>query len=199
MKAVKGIISGDSESISAAVRRIPFADVTLPTAESAKTDLERMAAQLCAQFVPQFKGSSDVSFEYFCEGITNKLLCVSLRAAPDTKALVRVFGTNTEFVIDRDAELVVLLEHPAAPTLFARFANGYLCSYSPGRTLAPNQIHDPRNMRLVARAIARVHLGNAPSLPRVCGLFDAMHAWLDNIPERYATEDKQALIDSIGK
>ena len=52
--------------------------------------------------------------------------------------LIRIYGANTELIIDRDTEknnILYLSEHGLCPPLYAVFQNGVAYGFSPGVTL----------------------------------------------------------------
>ena len=126
-------------------------------------------------------------------------MCVCLKRDTDVKCLVRVYGSHTEYVIDRNHELLVLKEHPEAPALFGKFQNGYICSYTPGHTICYREASDPAVMALVAKAVGRLHAGDVTSIPRKPIVFDVIYAWLENIPETFPDMIKQKLYECTGK
>ena len=115
------------------------------------------------------------------------------------KCLVRVYGSHTEYVIDRNHELIVLKEHPEAPVLLGRFQNGYVCTYTPGHAVNYSEATDPSVMALTAEAVGRLHAGNVASIPHKPIIFDVIHSWLENIPDTYPDERKQKCYELTGK
>ena len=60
------------------------------------------------KLVPQFKNATtnDISFVHFSEGITNKIVCAT-NMQNNFRVNVRTFGSYTEYLIDRDMELLI--------------------------------------------------------------------------------------------
>ena len=87
------------------------------------------------KMVPEFKDAtiSDVSFVHFSEGITNKIVCATNKKN-NFKVNVRTYGSYTEFIIDRDMELLVMNSSPKIK-LYGTFLNGLIYSYIEGRTI----------------------------------------------------------------
>lgn len=74
--------------------------------------------------------------------------------------LVRVYGNNTDLLIDRKAEtrnFKLLNSFGYAPKLYATFDNGLVYEYVPGNTLTTASVIDPQIWPLVARQMARMH------------------------------------------
>lgn len=205
------LTTGEGESARAA-ERVPTSARCLDggcagTDAAARAAFEEGVAAVVGELVPHLRGAAraDLVLEYFKQGITNKLVCVAPRAAPDDdarKCLVRVFGSRTEFVIDRAHELVVLTEHPMAPRLYGRFANGYVVQYSAGHTLALAEARDAHVGALVAQAVRRLHAHGVRGVSHAPGLHATMRLWLGNLRPRIFADagaaDKQALFDAAG-
>lgn len=99
-----------------------------------------------------------MSLQLFTDGITNKLIgCFS---GADEVLLVRIYGNNTDLLIDRNAEKVniaFLHKHGLAPELYATFRNGLVYEFVPGCTLNINSVNERKIWNLVAINMARMH------------------------------------------
>ena len=76
-------------------------------------------------------------------GITNKIF--SAYIDPKDRVVFRVFGKNTEKIIDRRHELESwhkLAKHGLAAPLYGQFNNGLVCGYLPGRSLRVEDMRD---------------------------------------------------------
>ncbi|XP_055389828.1 ethanolamine kinase [Condylostylus longicornis] len=74
--------------------------------------------------------------------------------------LIRVYGNNTELLIDRKAEqrnIRLLHSYGFAPQLFATFKNGLAYEYVPGCTLTPLTVIQPKIWTLIAQRMADMH------------------------------------------
>eukprot|EP00741_Cyanophora_paradoxa_P022122 tig00021434_g21354.t1 len=140
--------------------------------------------------------SGEVHTEVVSGGITNALYKVRmaqegalmatvspgrrLAPAPPT-VLVRVFGANTEVLIDRAKELEVLLSlsrRNLIPRVYGAFRNGRLEEYVPYRSLRPEEMADPALAPLIARSLARLHRTDVP-LPAGDALWSTIQRWLE--------------------
>ncbi|KAK3925447.1 Ethanolamine kinase 1 [Frankliniella fusca] len=131
--------------------KVPHVDVYVE-----QENLYDGAAQVIASIRPKWK-LSDVKYKLFTDGITNKLIHCSV---PDDVLLIRVYGKNTDLLIDRGAETrnIKLLERACfAPRLFATFRNGLAYEFAPGSTLDAASVRDPAVYPLVARRVAQLH------------------------------------------
>ena len=209
---------GDGEE--SAAEKVPTSTMCLDggcsgTDAAGQAAFEQGVAALVSELVPRFRGVrlEDLSIEYLKQGITNKLVCVTPRDKneeskkededeEERKVLVRVFGSRTEFVIDRAHELRVLTEHPMAPRLYGRFGNGYVVAYRAGHTLSLAEARDAHVGALVARAVRRLHAHGVRGVSRAPGLHATMELWLANLRPRIFAEAgapaKQALFDAAG-
>ena len=85
--------------------------------------------------------------QVFTDGISNKLVGCSLHGdkAKQDMVLVRVYGQNTELIIDRAAELVNMVVLHAAgcsKPLYAKFKNGIAYGFVPGECLDEMTVRD---------------------------------------------------------
>ncbi|CRK91259.1 CLUMA_CG004939, isoform A [Clunio marinus] len=107
--------------------------------------------------------SDGIKFKSFTDGITNKLIgCfyTDPQTSRDEVLLVRIYGNNTELLIDRIAEkknISYLHEHDLAPELYGTFKNGLIYEFIPGSTLTTTSVYEPSLWHLVATNLARMH------------------------------------------
>lgn len=73
---------------------------------------------------------------------------------------MRAYGNNTDLIIDRDREAqshALLAERGMAPPLLARFNNGLLYEFVPGKACSPDDLTKAPVWRGVARKLAEWH------------------------------------------
>ena len=116
-------------------------------------------------------------------GITNVLYKVDLHdAETDTtnSALVRIYGSNTEIMIDRKVENRVfadLSRQGFAPTYYGQFQTGRVEGYLNARNLTPEEMAIPSVSPLIANELCRMHnLTIEPTTPAM--LWDKLDLWL---------------------
>lgn len=112
---------------------------------------------LCSVF-PDWT-AADVAVKQLTGGITNMLLECTHGAST---VLVRTYGQGTDVIIDRDREFALhLLLHllGLAPPLFARFANGLVYGYLPGRALEPSELAAENMYPHIAARLGQWHRG----------------------------------------
>ena len=101
----------------------------------------------------------DIELESLKGGITNVLLSCANRRTKRI-VLMRVYGRGTNLIIDRHREFVlhlVLTSLHLAPAIYARFQNGLVYEYIPGRSLTPMEIQRPRIYPLIAQRLGIWH------------------------------------------
>lgn len=110
---------------------------------------------------------SNLELIRFTDGITNTLLKAVNRKQGLTTAevdsgaiLLRAYGNGTDVLIDRLRETQnheLLMQHGLAPELLARFQNGMLYRYIPGKVTSPADLRTRPIYRAVARRLAEWH------------------------------------------
>ena len=143
---------------------------------------------------PTWKEGS-VKFKVFEGGLTNTLVGVSY--GDEDMVLVRVYGRNTEKIINRGSEirsLVKLHRCLGSPPVYARFDNGLCYGFAKGRPLELREMSDLSMARRIAREMARMHAihlsGEDIKQPLLYSVF--FTDWIDEIPETLDTEEKTA-------
>lgn len=119
-------------------------------------------------------------FQIFTDGCTNKLIgCIHSPPTNGTTSnanavdeiddsssdgndvvLVRIYGKNTEVLIDRKREISnfkLLHSYGYAPRLLATFENGLVYEYCDGRPITRHELFVERVWRGIARRVAEMH------------------------------------------
>ena len=81
--------------------------------------------------------------------------------------LIRVYGHNSELMIDRKSEIrnmTLLHANDCGSELYASFQNGLAYQFLPGSTLTMETVIDPLVFPLVARACAKMHSIKIPGI-----------------------------------
>mmetsp|Transcript_42048 Transcript_42048/g.131731 ORF Transcript_42048/g.131731 Transcript_42048/m.131731 type:complete len:418 (-) Transcript_42048:123-1376(-) len=128
-------------------------DTTAPLEPQARRVLEAV----CPQFLAA--GGGELEVTTVTGGVTNMLYRVSGPGAAQP-VLVRVYGLNTEVLIDREREnriFAALSAVGAAPTFFGRFRGGRVEELLDARPLEMEELPRPEVQDLLAPAIARLH------------------------------------------
>lgn len=103
--------------------------------------------------------TSDIHVKQLTGGITNMLLSCSHNPSNET-LLMRVYGQGTNLIIDRHREFVshlVLNSIQLAPPIHARFSNGLIYGFLPGRSLEPKELSNPSLYPLIAQQLGNWH------------------------------------------
>ncbi|GBG32215.1 Choline/ethanolamine kinase [Hondaea fermentalgiana] len=116
------------------------------------------------QLVDDFAESKaeDITCKTLQGGITNQLYLMEDKTK-NAAALVRLYGPNTELLIDRPVECLVfhiLGEKGFGPKLLGLFENGRVEAYIPSKGVAPEEMgqREPADyMKLIAQELARMH------------------------------------------
>lgn len=160
-------------------------------------------------------------FQVFTDGATNKLIgcyhippssttepqnpsgnginVVCLESVPDEEVvLVRIYGHNTELLIDRKQEICdfkLLHSYGFASRLLAIFKNGLAYEYAHGSVTTKESIYDDRVWHKVAKRMAEMHRivqrkGNPDKQPV---LWKKLDNFFKLIPNRYTDPKKQEM------
>ena len=143
------------------------------------------------KLVPEFKNASqsDISFVHFTEGITNKIVCAT-NMQNNCRVNIRTFGSYTEYLIDRDMELLIMNSAPRVK-VYGTFLNGMVYSYIPGRTLCIGDLIDIKTFNQTAISISNHHKLHPPSIKKVPTLFITLRKWISNVPLEYLDPNKK--------
>ncbi|XP_066906941.1 ethanolamine kinase 1 isoform X1 [Halyomorpha halys] len=156
--------------------------------------VEDGAFQLLAEIRPSWS-PDQVSFKTFTDGITNKLIGCWTKKSPKEIILIRMYGKNTDLLIDRKAEtrnFKLLQKAGFAPQLYAIFGNGLAYEYIHGEILTVETVRAPSIYPLVATMLAKIHkINNQDSQKPI--LWDLMKQYLKLVPETFSNPEKQRL------
>ncbi|KAK3029084.1 hypothetical protein RJ639_039228 [Escallonia herrerae] len=132
-------------------------------------DMKPRLVELCKDL---FKNWSDLDNSHFSVekvsgGITNLLLKVSVREASGdiVDLTVRLYGPNTEYVINRERELQAIQYLSAAgfgAKLLGVFGNGMVQSFIYARTLSPADMRKPKLAAEIAKQLRKFHQVEIP-------------------------------------
>ncbi|KAL3643188.1 hypothetical protein CASFOL_014003 [Castilleja foliolosa] len=142
---------------------IPSSSLTIDHSLSL-TDMKPFIVKLCKDLFKQWSSldESDFSLETVSGGITNMLLKVSVRENDGNvvSMTVRLYGPNTEYVINRGRELQAIPYLSAAgfgAKLLGVFGNGMVQSFINARTLTPSDMRQPKLVAEIARQLRKFH------------------------------------------
>ncbi|KJE91772.1 choline/ethanolamine kinase [Capsaspora owczarzaki ATCC 30864] len=171
------------------VANLPFVDYTIDHSKLLE------GAQFIISQIKPYWPKEQTKFKQFHGGMTNKLMLCYLDGTEE-KALVRVYGHKTEYLIDREQEMVnicSLKKNNIGPEVFGRFQNGYCYGYLQGEPLDVEMMRDAHISRLTARKLASWHQTHIPG-DTTPMLFNTLEKWMSIIPESFEdnpTKDKK--------
>ncbi|XP_035816282.1 probable ethanolamine kinase-like isoform X2 [Zea mays] len=138
-------------------------------ARGASYPCPRTSRGLCKELVKGWSSidSSRFSIETVSGGITNLLLKVSVKGnnGNDSSVTVRLYGPNTDLVIDRKRELQAIPYLSAAgfgARLLGMFENGVVQSFIYARTLSPADMKEPKIAAEIAKELRKFHQVDIP-------------------------------------
>lgn len=174
----------------------PYVDVTVRRGD----ELERDCRRVLDVVRPSWR-ADELRCTRFDAGITNTLVgfCRTADAERSDMVLLRVYGDNTEIVIDRADEkrnMLVLHAVGCAPPLYACFGNGLAYGFVSGSPIDRDQVRAPPITGLICEEMAKMHAiplsavlggdgdGSRPPSAPPPPLFAKMRSFLDHYPVR---------------
>ncbi|XP_068652761.1 probable ethanolamine kinase isoform X1 [Aristolochia californica] len=182
---------------------IPSSSLTIDTSLPPPQLKPRVIA-LCKDLFKKWSSYDDSCFsvETVSGGITNLLLKVSVREENGDNVLltVRLYGPNTEYVIDRKRELQAIRYLSAAgfgAKLLGIFANGMVQSFINARTLSPPDMSKPKLASEIARQLRKFHQVEIPG-SKEPQLWNDIFKFLETASGlKFDESEKQAKYDTI--
>lgn len=117
--------------------------------------------------------------------------------------LIRIYGKNTEVLIDRQKEIVnfnLLHRFGFAPKLYATFNNGLVYAYTHGKPLSKLQVYEEHVWRAIAKRMAEMHrdvrCDNVATAKGCAGepvLWTKIRRFFELVPETFTNPKKQQL------
>lgn len=127
---------------------------------------EEGVRKVVRELVPEFKDlqDSDINIETLSGGITNILFRVSSKKVPErdgeVPVVLRIYGNNTEAIIDRKKELKIHREVSncgLGSKLYGSFKNGFVHGFIAGSFVEEKELDDLRVVQLIAAELAKWH------------------------------------------
>ncbi|KAJ9163121.1 hypothetical protein P3X46_022824 [Hevea brasiliensis] len=127
-------------------------------------DMSPRLIELCKDLFKKWSSLDDSRFsiERVSGGITNLLLKVSVKedSGNEVSVTVRLYGPNTDYVINRERELQAIKYLSAAgfgAKLLGVFGNGMVQSFINARTLTPEDMRKPKLAAEIAKQLHKFH------------------------------------------
>mmetsp|Transcript_7572 Transcript_7572/g.18796 ORF Transcript_7572/g.18796 Transcript_7572/m.18796 type:complete len:369 (-) Transcript_7572:136-1242(-) len=136
---------------------------------------------LCRRVLPGWEqlDASQLKLTKISGGISNLLVKVT-PPSPLRPVAVKVFGAKTELLIDRAAELQLLLhlnKDGFGAQVLAVFGNGRVEDFMTALTLTPTDMCDPHYVPRIARKLRQLHQVDVSHLGKP-QLFETIEGWL---------------------
>ncbi|KAK1264393.1 hypothetical protein QJS04_geneDACA022935 [Acorus gramineus] len=168
MEGALAVANGGSGDVGDGALAIPTSiisvDISLPLSE-----MKPRITHLCRDLFKKWSSLDDslFSIETVSGGITNLLLKVSIKEydGNDFLITIRLYGPNTEYVIDRKRELQAIGYLSAAgfgAKLLGVFGNGMVQSFINARTLSPSDMSKHKLAAKIARQLHKFHKVEVP-------------------------------------
>ena len=168
------------------------------TLDPGALDLDDQVLAVVRELVPSWSGAGALTIAPVHGGITNRLFRASSRGCP--QVLVRVYGDNTEVVIDREAEnrlFAALSRQGFAPAYLGRFENGRVEGWLDGfRPLTPGELGQPGLRSLIAKELRVLH-----GLPIAVGedrLWGTLGTWMERAQTVAFEGEQKGARDALG-
>jgi ethanolamine kinase len=145
-------------------------------------DAHRQMLGVANAIVPEWEHVHQAQVTVVGGGITNRLFALAAEGCPPL--LVRVYGDNTEVVIDRESEnalFATLSQCAFAPTYHGRFVNGRVEGLLEGtRALEPHEMAEARFVGPIAQCTRQLHGIPLPSaLKPEPQVWVTLRGWMD--------------------
>ncbi|KAK8523507.1 hypothetical protein V6N12_048027 [Hibiscus sabdariffa] len=142
------------------------------------------------------------SVETVSGGITNLLLKVSVKEenGENVSVTVRLYGPNTDYVINRERELQAIKYLSAAgfgAKLLGVFGNGMVQSFIYARTLTPSDMRKPKLASEIAKQLRRFHQVEIPGSKEPQLWIDLFKFFEKASSLQFEDTDKQKIYETI--
>jgi ethanolamine kinase len=175
------------------------------TVTIARDDPEPDVRKVVREVVPEFKTLRDDSIEIMTlsGGITNILFRVS---SPDIPAVdgqipvvVRIYGNNTEAIIDRKKELKIHTEVSKSglgSILYGTFKNGFVHGFVSGNHVELDELNDTHVVQKIAAELAKWHTLNVPGEKKAT-LWDTIRSFASKAPTNFQDPGKNRVLENL--
>ncbi|XP_022974065.1 probable ethanolamine kinase [Cucurbita maxima] len=160
--------------------------------------------ELCKDLFKQWSELDDSRFsvETVSGGITNQLLKVTVEEenGSNVSTTVRLYGPNTDYVINRDRELQAIKYLSAAgfgAKLLGVFKNGMVQSFIHARTLEPSDIRKPELAAEIAKQLNKFHKVYIPGSTEPQLWIEIFKCYGKASALQFDDTEKQCIYDSI--
>ncbi|EFN77226.1 Ethanolamine kinase 1 [Harpegnathos saltator] len=116
--------------------------------------------------------------------------------------LIRVYGNNTDLLVDRKSEIEnirILNKAGYTHCIYATFNNGFAYQFLEGDTLTVKTVRDPKIYPLIARRLAEMHslkIENENISKQVC-IWEKTKKFMEIMPRKFSDPLKQAKFEVL--
>ncbi|CAD5111466.1 DgyrCDS777 [Dimorphilus gyrociliatus] len=153
-------------------------------------NLKEDAIKIVKKIKPEWK-DEDIQTKEFSEGITNKIILI-WSGERENGILVRVYGANTDVIIDRSVErrnIQLLCKVGCSKPLYATFDNGIAYGFIEGVTLDEETVKDPEIYRCICKEIIRFHSVECDG-EKSAYIWTKTRMFIENMPEKFPEEER---------
>ncbi|KAI6190965.1 Choline/ethanolamine kinase [Aphelenchoides bicaudatus] len=133
-----------------------------------------------------------LKIDHYTNALTNTIVCVHVEPHHE-KLVFRIYGSGTNEIMDRESEIecfTLLEQHGLAPAIHARFLNGFIIGYLPGRVVTVDEIRHPQIIEKLCQKLARFH--QIPIDKKTEPFLSVkFQQFLDKLPETFEDKEKQ--------
>ena len=167
------------------------------------TKRDQQAISICRALLEQWSPDAKATVQVITGGITNALFQVTnldVGEGKSSSVILRVFGDNTDLLIDREKELSVLRQlnvHGFGAKVLATFENGRIEEYLTSKAMDFTQCVQPKYISKIARLTAKFH--SLPiEAPREPSLWNSVWDWYETARTlQFEDSGKKAAYDRI--
>ncbi|ESQ50181.1 hypothetical protein EUTSA_v10002015mg [Eutrema salsugineum] len=193
----------DASGNNNASSQIPYSSIIVNTSLPLPVMIPRII-ELCKDLFKNWREIDDALFsvERVSGGITNLLLKVFVKEDTDRElsVTVRLYGPNTEYVINRERELQAIKYLSAAgfgAKLLGGFGNGMVQSFINARTLDPSDMRQPKIAAEIAKELGKFHKVEIPGSKEPQLWVDIVKFFEKASTLRFEEPDRQKLFETI--
>lgn len=160
---------------------IEFPHVDLRADPSRSETVSKVLHELAPSWVQRAGG---FRAEPLSGGLTNQVVRIRPETTECESMLLRIFGENTERVLDRKRELATLRalamsKYFPHAGIVGTFHNGRLERYAPGRVLSLGEMRTQAMADKICETLAHFHGLEVPGCSKAPSLWSTLHRWLD--------------------
>ncbi|XP_071561029.1 ethanolamine kinase 1-like isoform X1 [Temnothorax nylanderi] len=141
-------------------------------------------------------------FKIFTDGRTNKLVGVWYSGHYTDMVLIRIYGNNSDLLIDRKSEINnirILNKAGYTHCIYATFNNGFAYEFLEGETLTTETVRNPKVYPLIAKRMAEMHTlkFENKSVSKEAFIWEKTKKFMQIMPKRFSDSLKQAKFEML--